>query len=66
MVDANGEVRRAATGKSGFYRFIDVAVGETYILNARAKGYTFPSRFINLTEEPCSIDFTAAGQPEQR
>ena len=37
MIDQSGEPRYARTNLFGYYRFAEVAAGETYIINARAQ-----------------------------
>ena len=53
LVEPNGNVRYAMTNPFGYYHFLEVPSGETYILNVSHKTYDFnPSSFvINLTEE---------------
>lgn len=55
----NGETRTIQTGSFGAYRFENLEVGNTYILNITAKRYTFnnPTRLINLYDELAGEDF---------
>lgn len=64
LVRANGEVFRAVTGSFGYYRFENLPVGETYILNVASKRFSFPNptRVITLTDELTNEDFIAAVQ----
>lgn len=66
MTDAGGNVRTATTTAFGYYRFADVAAGETYIITARGKSYTFsqPTQVVNVGEEVTNIDFI--GTPSNR
>jgi len=59
LTNSRGETRNAVTGTFGYYRFMEVAVGETYILELRSKRFVFanPVRVINLTDELTNIDF---------
>jgi hypothetical protein len=41
LTDSNGQVRTAMTATFGYYQFTDVQVGQTYILSATGKQYTF-------------------------
>lgn len=59
LIDQEGQVKYAFSNPFGRYRFADVLVGQTYILDVRAKGYQFPTQVINVTEETTSLDLTA-------
>lgn len=61
MTDQNGAVRYAMTNSFGFYRFENVPAGETYILSASRKGYSFshPTRVLSVTEDTNGVDFVA-------
>lgn len=61
LTDQNGATRSVRTGTFGYYRFEDVEVGQTYILTAASKRFTFanPSRVISVTDELAEIDFIA-------
>jgi len=41
LTDSSGEVRTTTTTSFGYYRFDAVQAGETYILSAVGKHYTF-------------------------
>lgn len=51
IVDSSGNARFATTSTFGYYRFEDVQVGETYVLNASAKGRTFNMRIISVNDD---------------
>ena len=61
MTDANGIIRTATTSTFGYYRFDDVEVGETYILTARAKTYSFPepTQVVSVSENAAEVNFIA-------
>jgi hypothetical protein len=59
LTDSKGTTRRAQTNSSGDYRFDDIPVGETYILNVRAKNYQFVPRVVYLTQAIENLNFTA-------
>lgn len=61
MMDGTGVVRTAYSTVSGSYKFADVEVGQTLILDATAKHYNFtePTRVLSLNEESMTINFTA-------
>ena len=52
LIRANGEIRSTKTSSFGYYRFEDLPVGETYIIQPSAKGVNFSpsSLIINLNE----------------
>ncbi|MEO8071918.1 MAG: carboxypeptidase regulatory-like domain-containing protein [Acidobacteriota bacterium] len=59
ITNADGETRYALTNPFGFYRFADVAVGETYVVSIKQKSYIFAPQVINLTEDLDGLNFTA-------
>jgi hypothetical protein len=64
LTEADGTTRTALSGVSGKYSFADVEVGQTVILNASAKRFSFsqPIQVLNLMEEATEIDFIALEQ----
>jgi glucose/arabinose dehydrogenase len=62
LTDSSGNVRAAITGKSGYYLFTDVAAGETYIITASGKRYTFgqPSQILNIDGDMDNVNFVAS------
>ncbi|MCY7347919.1 MAG: hypothetical protein LH614_17105, partial [Pyrinomonadaceae bacterium] len=61
LTDMNGSSRLAVSTTFGYYRFNDVAAGETYIISASAKRYTFsqPSQVLNINEDTEDVNFIA-------
>ena len=61
MTDNLGNNRIARTTAFGYYHFNNVAAGETYIISAKAKRYTFaqPTLVINIGQDLTEINFTA-------
>ncbi len=61
MTGADGTIRTATSTNFGFYRFTDVAAGETYIFTARGKRFLFtePTRVISVLEDITNLDFIA-------
>jgi Repeat of unknown function (DUF5650)/Carboxypeptidase regulatory-like domain len=55
------EPKFARTNAFGYYHFVDLEVGQTYILSVAAKRYTFanPTRTITLNENLDSEDFVS-------
>jgi hypothetical protein len=62
MYDATGNVRTATTNLSGYYRFADVPVGATYVLEIRSKRYVFPqpTQVVAVNEDLHEVNFYAA------
>lgn len=57
MTDGAGAVRSAQTNYSGFYKFEDVTVGETYVVRARAKRLEFAPQVLNINDEMSDLNF---------
>jgi hypothetical protein len=65
LTNSAGEARYAQTGSFGYFRFMDVPVGETYVLTVYARRFTFaePSRIIALHDDLTDMNFTSELQP---
>lgn len=59
LTDSNGTTRTALTSPFGYYKFEDVAAGQTVILSTSAKGYQFASRALTVNENVEDLDFSA-------
>jgi len=61
LTDSSGQIRTATTTSFGYYRFDDVRAGETYILSAVGKRYTFsqPAQVLNINEDTEAVNFIA-------
>jgi hypothetical protein len=61
LVDESGESRTVVTSTFGYFRFTDVAAGQTYVFSASAKKYRFiqPSQLRSIVEETTDITFVA-------
>lgn len=59
LTGANGIPRNARTNTFGYYRFDNVEVGDSYVLNATAKGYTFAPRVVTVSDEITDADIIA-------
>ena len=57
--DSSGEVRTTRTNPFGYFRFDEIAIGETYILRVRSKGYTFTPQVVSVSEELIGLTFIA-------
>ncbi len=59
LTDQNGVIRTAPTDLRGYFRFEDVAVGETYVLSVFSKQYQFTPQIISVNENITDLNFTA-------
>ncbi len=61
LTDSSGQTRTATTTSFGYYHFDNVQAGETYILSAVGKRYTFsqPVQVLNINEETEEVNFIA-------
>ena len=55
----NGETRYALSNTFGYYRFNDVAVGETYVFSIVSKRYLFAPQVVSVFEELTELNFIA-------
>ncbi|CAN5150744.1 hypothetical protein BH20ACI1_BH20ACI1_11100 [soil metagenome] len=61
LTDSSGNIRMARTTAFGYYRFNEVAAGETYIITAASKRFTFsqPSQVLSINADTDAINFIA-------
>ena len=59
ILDATGRARTVTTGTFGYYRFDDLAAGETYTLGITSNRYGFTSKTITTDSTLAEIDFIA-------
>ena len=59
MTKQNGEILTARTNPFGYYRFIDVEVGQTLIFNVFSKRFQFSPQVVEITEDRNDLNFTA-------
>jgi hypothetical protein len=57
MTDANGVVRTTTTSTFGYYRFDNVAVGETYVMGVSSRNYRFTPRVVQVVDNMTDVDF---------
>lgn len=57
LTDANGSLRHATTNPFGYYRFAEIAAGETYILTVTHKHYEFFAQAVSVNEDRDDINF---------
>jgi hypothetical protein len=58
MNDMHGIQRSAITNAFGYYVFDGVQSGETFVMRASARRYTFSAKTVNVTDSLTDIDFT--------
>lgn len=56
---ASGETQTALTNAFGYYRFEEIAAGQSYILEAAHKRYQFAPRVLNVLDEITDADLIA-------
>jgi Carboxypeptidase regulatory-like domain len=59
LIDGAGVTRTALTNAFGYYKFDDVAVGQTIILGTSAKGFQFAARALTVYEAVEDLNFIA-------
>ena len=59
LTGSNGVPRYVRTNTFGYYRFDSIQVGDSYLLEARAKGYTFVPRVVSVNDEVTDADMIA-------
>lgn len=59
LTDSGGDIVYSMTNSFGYYRFVNVGVGQTYVIAVRSKQYQFTPRTIQVSEELTDVDFIA-------
>ncbi|MBK6749167.1 MAG: hypothetical protein IPG67_03955 [Acidobacteria bacterium] len=59
VTDSEGNARRAISSAFGYYKVEGLLVGQTYIVSAQSKQYTFTPRTISLGEDAVGFDLIA-------
>lgn len=59
LTDLQGNSQTIITSAFGYFRFDDVAVGETYLINVSSKNFQFSSQVLNISEEISDLNLTA-------
>lgn len=59
LTDSQGQTRTAQTNTFGYFRFESIASGQTYTLNAQAKGYSFVPQVVSVEDEIVGLQITA-------
>lgn len=60
MVNSSGNILTARTNHFGYYRFNEVAAGETYTMSVRHKLYVFTPQIQTINDEASEIIFVAS------
>ncbi len=58
LTDQNGAAQTVKANSFGFYRFEDVAAGQTYTLSARSRRLNFAPQIVFLNDDLVNVDFT--------
>jgi hypothetical protein len=59
LTTADGQTFSALTNPFGYYRFLNISVGQTVTVNVSSKRHSFSPQVINVTENVDNFDFTA-------
>ncbi len=61
LIVPNGNILTTRTSTFGYFRFDEIAVGETYIISVNSKRFTFnpSSQILSVNEELTNVDFVA-------
>lgn len=61
ITDTQGNLITARTSAFGFYRFDEIQVGETYVIEVRSKNFQFAPQIVSVSEELTGFNFYAIG-----
>lgn len=59
LIDGSGNQLVARTGSFGYYQFMNVPSGRTYVGQVQSKRYVFESRAISIDDQVTDLDFAA-------
>lgn len=59
LTEADGTTRQTVTNSFGYYRFADVAAGQTATLQVYSKRFGFLPQIVNVNEEMSNLNFIA-------
>lgn len=62
LTDSRGATREARSSSFGYYRFEDVRVGETYVIDVNSKRYIFTPSTVQVFDAVSGLDMTADGE----
>ncbi len=58
LTDADGKTFTARTTTFGYFRFINVAAGETYVVQIVSKRYRFTPQIVSISQDIADLDLT--------
>jgi hypothetical protein len=61
LTDSEGNTRTAKTSHFGYYRFDDVAAGQSVVIMVFSKRYQFSPQVVNVNEEMSEVNFIVGG-----
>lgn len=64
FIDGSGVTRYAISNILGYYRFSNVYSGQTIVLSAASKNYTFTPQVVSVVGEMSDLNFIALGTPK--
>ncbi len=59
MTDQSGQIFTARTNPFGYYRFYDVAAGNTYVVDIRHKQFSFAPKVVSIANDFEELNFTS-------
>lgn len=59
LTDSSGSTRTARTTAFGYFRFGEIAAGETYIVQVASKRYRFAPQVLSINQDIADLDLTA-------
>lgn len=59
LIDSQGVTRSTKTNSFGYFQFDNVESGQAYMLHVTAKGYSFASQVISVTDNINDLNFSA-------
>jgi CSLREA domain-containing protein len=65
LTDSNGNSQTVMTGQFGYFRFLDVAAGETYVVTVFSKQYRYSPRVISINEDITDLVFSPEVTPKE-
>lgn len=61
LIPPDGQIRYSRSNSFGYFMLNDVEVGRTYLLRARAKGYSFMPQAVMVEDEVTDLEIVAEG-----
>ena len=59
ITSVSGETRTTLTNSFGYFRFMEIEAGETYVVSVVSRRFTFSSRIIQVSDNVEGLDFVA-------